>query len=227
MDTVTLSCAESSTRALNSALAALPDGSSARIIEPWGRHNLAVGLTNRISVEIEGNAGYFVGGLGDGPDVTVDGFVGWSAGENLMSGTIRVRGNASECTAASAHGGTVIVHGDASSRTGISLKGGTVVVGGNVGHMSGFMAQAGIILVGGNAGDALGDSLYETAIYVAGTIASLGSDAQVEELTDEDVLTVKRLVATSGFDHIDPENVTRIGSARQLYNFDALTSQKY
>jgi len=93
--------------------------------------------------------------------------------------------------------------------------------------MSGFMAQAGIILVGGNAGDALGDSLYETAIYVAGKIASLGSDAQVEELTDEDVLTVKRLVATSGFDHIDPENVTRIGSARQLYNFDALTSQKY
>lgn len=227
MDRVTLSCAELSTRELNSALAELPDGSSARIIEPWGRHNLAVGLTNRISVEIEGNAGYFIGGLGDGPDVTVDGFVGWSAGENLMSGTIRVRGNASECTAASAHGGTVIVHGDASSRTGISLKGGTVVIGGDVGHMSGFMAQAGIILVGGNAGDGLGDSLYETAIYVAGKIASLGSDAQVEELTDEDVLTVKRLVATSGFDHIDPEDVTRIGSARQLYNFDALSAQKY
>jgi len=227
VEPVTLSCAELSTRELNSALAELSDGASARIIEPWGRHNLAVGLTNRISVEIEGNAGYFIGGLGDGPDVTVDGFVGWSAGENLMSGTIRVRGNASECTAASAHGGTVIVHGDASSRTGISLKGGTVVVGGDVGHMSGFMAQAGIILVGGNAGHGLGDSLYETAIYVAGTIASLGSDAQVEELTDEDVLTVKRLVATSGFDHIDPEDVTRIGSARQLYNFDALSAQKY
>lgn len=227
MEPVTLSCAELSTRELNSALAELSDGASARIIEPWGRHNLAVGLTNRISVEIEGNAGYFIGGLGDGPDVTVDGFVGWSAGENLMSGTIRVRGNASECTAASAHGGTVIVHGDASSRTGISLKGGTVVVGGDVGHMSGFMAQAGIILVGGNAGHGLGDSLYETAIYVAGTIASLGSDAQVEELTDEDVLTVKRLVATSGFDHINPEDVTRIGSARQLYNFDALSAQKY
>ena len=227
MEPVTLSCAELSTRELNSALAELSDGASARIIEPWGRHNLAVGLTNRISVEIEGNAGYFIGGLGDGPDVTVDGFVGWSAGENLMSGMIRVRGNASECTAASAHGGTVIVHGDASSRTGISLKGGTVVVGGDVGHMSGFMAQAGIILVGGNAGHGLGDSLYETAIYVAGTIASLGSDAQVEELTDEDVLTVKRLVATSGFDHIDPEDVTRIGSARQLYNFDALSAQKY
>ena len=45
-----------------------------------GRHNLAVGLTSRITVQIDGNAGYFIGGLGDGPDVVVDGFVGWSVG---------------------------------------------------------------------------------------------------------------------------------------------------
>ncbi len=73
---------------------ALPTRPHARIVAPWGRHNLAVGLTNRIDVEIAGNAGYFIGGLGDGPDVVVDGFVGWSVGENLMSGTVRVRGNA-------------------------------------------------------------------------------------------------------------------------------------
>jgi len=30
------------------------------------------------------------------------------------------------------------------------------------------------------------------------------ADAQVEELTDEDVLAVKGLVADTGFDHIDP-----------------------
>ena len=227
MEPVILNCAELTTREVNAALAALPDGSHARVLEPWGRHNLAVGLTNRITIEIEGNAGYFIGGLGDGPDVVVDGFVGWSAGENLMSGTVRVRGNASECTAASAHGGTVVVEGDASSRTGISLKGGSVVVGGDVGHMSGFMAQAGVILVGGDAGHALGDSLYETVIYVAGRVASLGSDARVEDLTDDDVLTVKRLADLAGFDHIDPENVTRVASARQLYNFDALKDQRY
>ncbi|WP_214366828.1 glutamate synthase [Pseudonocardia sp. H11422] len=227
MEPVTLNCAELTTREINATLAALPDSARARILEPWGRHNLAVGLTNRIMVEIEGNAGYFIGGLCDGPDVVVDGFVGWSAGENLMSGTVRVRGNASECAGASAHGGTVIVEGDASSRAGISLKGGTVLVGGDVGHMSGFMAQAGVILVGGDAGHALGDSLYETVIYVAGSIASLGSDARVEDLTDDDVLTVKRLADQAGFDHIDPENVTRVASARRLYNFDALKDQRY
>lgn len=224
---VTLNCTELTTREINAALRALPDTAEARIDEPWGRHNLAVGLTNRITVDIDGNAGYFIGGLCDGPDITVNGFVGWSVGENLMSGTVRVRGNASECAGASAHGGRIIIDGDASSRAGISLKGGTVLVGGDVGHMSGFMAQAGVMLVGGNAGHALGDSLYETVIYVAGTIASLGSDAQIEELTDSDVLVVKRLVDEAGLDHIDPENVTRVASARQLYNFDALKDQRY
>jgi glutamate synthase domain-containing protein 3 len=93
--------------------------------------------------------------------------------------------------------------------------------------MSGFMAQAGTILVGGNAGHALGDSLYEAVIYVAGQAASLGSDARIEALTDEDVRVVKELVKLGGFDHIEPENVTRIASARELYNFDALKDQKY
>jgi len=223
----TLSCAELSTREINAALRDLSDGTDVRITEPRGRHNLAVGLTNRLRITIDGNAGYYIGGLCDGPDITVNGFVGWGAGENLMSGTVRIRGNASECTGATAHGGTIIVEGDASSRAGISLKGGTLLVAGDVGHMSAFMAQAGVLLVGGNAHDALGDSLYEAVVYMAGTIASLGADARVEELSDDDVIRVKELVDLAGFDHIDPENVTRVASARQLYHFGALKGQRY
>jgi formylmethanofuran dehydrogenase subunit C len=227
VDAVTLSCVELSTREINAALAALPDGASARVIEPRGRHNLAVGLANRVSIDIEGNAGYFIGGLGKGPDIVVNGFVGWSVGENLMDGSVRVKGNASECAGASSHGGTIIIEGDASSRAGISLKGGTILVAGDVGHMSGFMAQAGVMLIGGDAGQALGDSLYEAVIYVAGKIASLGSDARPEELTDADVRAVKELAKLGGFDHVEPENVTRVASAKELYNFDALKDQKY
>ena len=227
MDPVILDCSRLSTREVNAALAALPDGARAQITKPWGRHNLAVGLTSRITVDIDGNAGYFTGGLGDGPDITVHGFAGWSAGENLMSGTVRIKGNASECTGASSHGGAVVVEGSASSRAGISLKGGNVLVAGDAGHMCGFMAQAGVILIGGNAGHGLGDSLYEAVIYVAGKIASLGSDARVEELADSDVRLVKDLAKLGGFDHNEPENVTRVASARQLYNFDALKDQKY
>ena len=85
--------------------------------------------------------------------------------------------------------------------------------------MTGFMAQAGTILIGGDAGAALGDSLYEAVIYVHGAISSLGADAVVQDLSDDDVLTVKKLVEVSGFAHIEPENVTRVASARELYHF--------
>jgi formylmethanofuran dehydrogenase subunit C len=144
-----------------------------------------------------------------------------------MSGVVRVRGNASESTAATAHGGLVIIEGDASSRAAISLKGGNLAVAGNVGHMSAFMAQAGTVLVGGDAGDSLGDSLYEAVIYVGGTIRSLGADARTEDLTEADISTIRQMSTAAGFDHIDPATVTKVVSAKQLYNFDALKNQRY
>lgn len=226
-DVTILRCAELTTREINGRLHTLPDGSHVHITEPRGRNNLAVGVCRPLDITIEGNAGYFVGGMCDGPIIRVEGFVGWSVGENLMSGTVRVCGNASESAGASAHGGLVVIEGDASSRAAISLKGGTVAVAGDVGHMSAFMAQAGTLLVGGDAGDSLGDSLYEAVIYVAGRVRSLGADAQVEELTEADVTVVAELVKEIGFDHIRPGDVTKIASARQLYNFDALKDQRY
>jgi len=224
---VELSCAELPVRELNAALRALPDGTVVRITEPRGRHNLAVGLTGRLDITIAGNAGYYIAGLSDGPEVTVEGFVGWSVGENLMSGTVRVRGNASECAGASARGGLIVIDGDASSRAGISLKGGEIAIAGDAGHMSGFMAQAGTILIGGDAAGSLGDSLYEAVIYVGGKIRSLGADARAEELGPDDVRRVRELADAAGFSHISAEDVTRVASARQLYNFDSLKDQKY
>ena len=219
-----LNCDRFPVRSINQALRRLDAGASATVINPRGRHNLAVGLAEPASITIEGNAGYFVGGLcgladGTGPDIVVEGFVGWSVGENLMGGSVRVRGSASQSAGASAHGGLISIHGDASLRAGISLKGATVAVAGDAGAMTGFMAQAGTILIGGDAGPGLGDSLYEAVIYVRGRVESLGADAQEEELTDDDVLTVKRLVEATGFDHIDPGRVRRVGSARRLYHY--------
>ena len=63
-------------------------------------------------------------------------------------------------------------------------------------------------------------------IYVAGKIRSLGSDAQVQELTAADVEQVGSW-SVAGFDHIDPARSDKVGSARQLYNFDALKDQQY
>ncbi|HUA96368.1 MAG TPA: hypothetical protein VMB82_12685 [Acidimicrobiales bacterium] len=219
-----LNCDALSVREVNAVLRRLPAGNAVALEHPRGRHNLAVGVADAVSVRIRGNAGYFLGGLcggrdETGPDIDVDGFVGWSVGENLMGGSIRVRGSASQSAGSSARGGIIMIDGDASLRAGISLKGGTVTVAGDAGAMCGFMAQAGTILIGGDAGHGLGDSLYEAVIYVGGSIASLGADAREEEMTDDDILAVKRLVAHTGYDHIDPSRVRRVASARQLYHF--------
>jgi glutamate synthase domain-containing protein 3 len=228
VDPVTvLDVAALATREINTRLREMPGGARVLLTDPRGRHNLAVGLVSPIEITADGDVGYFLGGLGEGPDITVNGFAGWSAGENLMSGTIRVRGNASQSAAASAHGGLVVIEGDASLRAGISLKGGTLAVGGDAGPLAGFMAQAGTILIAGDAGEALGDSLYEAVIYVAGSIASLGTDAQVSELTEEDVVAVKALCATAGFGHVSPPDVTKVISARQLYHFTAGRASAY
>jgi methylamine---glutamate N-methyltransferase subunit B len=227
-----LNCDDLGTRRVNQRLRLLAPGEAAELLQPRGRHNLAVGLPSEVSVTIEGNAGYFVGGLGGqndgtGPEIIVNGFVGWSVGENLMGGSIRVHGSASQSAGASARGGIIAIDGDASLRAGISLKGATLAIAGDAGAMSGFMAQAGLILIGGNAGHGLGDSLYEAIIYVAGSVASLGADAVVEEMTDDDLLVVKELVQETGFDHIDPTRVTKVASARQLYHFSTQNHSAY
>jgi glutamate synthase domain-containing protein 3 len=218
---------EGSVREINQALKALPAGGSVLVADPRGRHNLAVGLDSPVRVTLDGPAGYYIGGLGKQAEITINGPVGWGAGENLMSGRVHVRGDASQAAAASAHGGLVVVDGNASLRAAISLKGATLAVGGSVGAFCGFMAQAGTVLIGGDAGDGLGDSLYEAVIYVAGTVKGLGTDARIEDLTEADVRTVRDLVKICGFDHIDPENVTRVASARSLYHFSTQHHDSY
>jgi glutamate synthase domain-containing protein 3 len=214
-------------RGVNASLRELAPGAAVTVGNPAGRHSLAVGLDAAISVTIDGPAGYYVGGLGQRAAIAVRGPAGWGVAENLMSGSVHVHGDASQAAAASAHGGLIVVHGHASLRAGISLKGATLAVAGDAGPFCGFMAQAGTILIGGDAGDGLGDSLYEAVIYVAGTIRGLGSDARVEDLGQADVSAVRELVRQTGFDHIDPEKVTRVASARQLYNFDTLNHGSY
>ncbi len=214
-------------RELNKYLHDLSRGGDARangaaprvqVLNPDGRHSLAAGVDADVDIDILGHAGYFIAGMNQRARVVVHGTVGWSLAENIMSGTVRVTGNASECAASSGHGGLVVIEGDASSRCGISMKGCDIVVGGSVGHMSAFMAQAGTLVVCGDAGANLGDSLYEAVIYVRGKIHSLGTDAREEPMQPADLCRVSDLLRKAGRSHA-PEEFKRIASARTLYHW--------
>ena len=139
---------------------------------PMAKHSLAVGILNRLRLDIEGSLGYFGCGLIDGPNIHVSGRVGWSCAENMLSGTLVVEKNAGSTFGAAIRGGDLVCKGDVGSRTGIDMKGGTIIVGGRTGALSGFMMQRGRMIVLGDAGPNLGDSMYDGIIYVGGKINS-------------------------------------------------------
>ena len=159
-------------------------------------------------------------------NIVVHGNAGQGVGENMMSGQVRVMGDASQSAGATAHGGLLVIEGNAGARCGISLKGADIVVKGNVGHMSCFMAQAGNLVVCGDAGDALGDSLYETRIYVKGTVKSLGADCVEKEMRAEHIQELTDLLNRAGVDE-NPSSFKRYGSARNLYNFKVDNASAY
>ena len=154
------------------------------------------------------------------------GNVGTGVAENMMSGTVRVTGDASQSAGATGHGGLLVIEGSASMRCGISMKGIDIVVGGDIGQMSAFMAQAGRLVVCGDAGDGLGDSIYEARLYVRGELSSLGADCVEKPMRDEHLAELADLLSAAGLDH-DPAEFRRYGSARTLYHFHAAQLRTY
>ncbi|MGW5105946.1 GltB/FmdC/FwdC-like GXGXG domain-containing protein [Nocardia sp. NPDC004123] len=191
------------------------------IDNPFGAHNVAVGIDAPVKVTINGHLGYFAAGMNKQAEITVNGNAGQGLAENQMSGVVHVTGSASQSAGATGRGGLLIIDGDAGARCGISLKGLDIVVGGSIGHMSAFMAQRGRLVVRGDAGDALGDSLYEARIYVRGTVKSLGADCIEKQMRAEHLEELAGLLKAAGYEDDDPASYRRYGSARTLYHFHA------
>lgn len=191
------------------------------VLNPYSRHNLAVGINDSGTIVFDGGVGYYCAGMLKFAEIEVNGNCGWSVGEGMMSGNIVVYGDASAAAGAAIRGGTLVVHGNAGPRTGISQKGGTIVIGGDVGYMSGFMMQKGLLVICGDAGEALGDSLYEGRIYVGGCIEQLGNDASEQPMLDDDVVLLRNLLKQSGLSGTpEPGQFRKVESSRRLYNFD-------
>jgi methylamine---glutamate N-methyltransferase subunit B len=217
-------------RDLNHALHEVREGANDtdfEVLNPGGSHAVAVGISQPVSVTVRGSVGYYCGGMNDKATITVEGSVGPGVGENMMSGAIVVSGDASQYAGATGRGGLLVIKGNASSRCGISMKGIDIVVHGNVGHMSAFMAQSGNLVVLGDAGDALGDSIYEARLFVRGKVKSLGADCIAKEMRPEHIALLQDLLDRAGVTGVKPEEFTRYGSARKLYNFNIDNADAY
>ena len=222
---------QESLRDLNARLHTIGEHAGARtwrIVNPRGRHSIAVGLTAPVTVAVLGHVGYYCGGMNQRARVIIQGNAGVGVAENMMSGFVHVQGDASQAAGATGCGGMLVIDGNASARCGISMKGVDIVVKGSVGHMSAFMAQAGTLTVLGDAGESLGDSIYEAHLYVRGAVTSLGADCVRKEMTDfhKDELLGK-LEAAGIAGQVDVGEFKRFGSARQLYHFHVDNASSY
>ncbi len=209
-------------RTLNASLHALEAQTNRtiwRVLNPRGRHALAVGVDALVRVEIAGHAGYYCGGMNKRATVVIEGNAGNGVAENMMSGHVLVRGDASAAAGATGHGGLLVVEGNAGARCGIAMKGIDIVVGGSVGHMSAFMAQAGTLTVLGDAGESLGDSIYEAQLFVRGRVASLGADCVEKKVEDRHRAALAQRLEQAGLAGVDVGEFRRYGSARRLYHF--------
>jgi glutamate synthase domain-containing protein 3 len=187
---------------------------------PGAKHSLGVGILTRCRITFEGSLGYFGLGVIDGPEVVVEGRVGWSVCENMMSGVVVIQKNAGSLTGAALRGGDVVVKGSVGARSGVDQKGGLILVGGDAGAVTGFMMQRGHMIICGNVGPHLGDSMYDGTIYVGGKVKSLGIDCVPGEWTDADTEYVDRKFRIYGMEK--PPELQKFVCGKKLYNYDNL-----
>jgi formylmethanofuran dehydrogenase subunit C len=166
-------------------------GEDVDVVNPDARHHIGVGLTHPITVRVHGSAGYFCAGLTDGPRFEVEANVGWGLADNMLAGSVVVRGNAGAIAGVAIRGAEVVVHGNLGSRAGQVMKEGTLCCAGNANFMAGYMMYGGRLIICGDSGEKVGQDIHGGTIYVGGEVQSLGADADEAELEDteaDDVL---------------------------------------
>lgn len=148
-------------------------------------HVLAVGL-EKGSVVVRGDVGDYVGALNNGAKIVIDGKACRFLGNCMTSGEI-ISNGAGYGAGSYMCGGTLVLKGDAGDFLGQMNKGGAILVDGSAGKEAGLYMLNGEIIVTKDLGELAGNYLIHGTIYFGGTAKSLGSNAKIDKLSQEDV----------------------------------------
>src|SRR3989338_3367177 len=129
-----------------------------------------LGIYNRKTIIVEGDAGYDCAALMDGGTVIVKGNAGERLG-NCMKGKIIVYFNSSPFSGIMLNGGSIKIKGNASNYVGLKMRGGKIIVQGNCGHTLGAEMHGGSILVMGDVGITVACSMYGGEIHINGNMS--------------------------------------------------------
>lgn len=152
-----------------------------------GQHLLACGLSEPNELYLKGYVGDYCFSLNSGAHIKLQGDGGRFLADTMESGEVIIEGTVSHGLGFSLFGGVIVVKGNAGGRLGQLNKGGTIIVDGHSRDLIGLYSLNGDIIVTGNAGRRVGDWMISGNIYIGGENFELGNNAQIGELTQEDV----------------------------------------
>lgn len=79
------------------------------------------------------------------------------------------------------------------------MKEGTIIIGGNSEFMTGLYMMGGNIIVLGDLGEMGGESIVRGTIYVKGDVKTLGKNARITEVDQDDEQWLEKVLAQNNF----------------------------
>jgi formylmethanofuran dehydrogenase subunit C len=141
------------------------------------------------SIEIDGDAGMYLGEQMRGGSIGVAGNAGSWLATQMRNGRIEVKGNAGDSVGGSIRGGTkgmrggtITIQGDCGTEVGAWMRNGTIRIKGKSDLYAGIHMKNGTILVEGNCAGRVGAYMTKGKIIVLGNMGGLLPSFQFEEI---------------------------------------------
>ena len=128
-----------------------------------------IGYENAKNIDVNGNAGDWVGYEMKRGEITIDGNAGWGVGYEMKRGEITVNGNAGNWVGDRMKRGEITVNGNAGNWVGEEMGGGKITVNGNAGNLVGWYMKDGEIHLNGDY-ESLSDHIKGGNIYHKGKL---------------------------------------------------------
>jgi formylmethanofuran dehydrogenase subunit C len=143
-------------------------------------------------VQVDGDAGMYLGKRMRGGSITVTGNAGSWLGTQMRNGQIEVKGNAGDSIGGSIRGGTkgmrggiITIHGHCGTEAGAWMRNGTIRIRGNCDIYAGIHMKNGTIVVERNCAGRVGACMVKGKVIVLGNIGGILPSFQFEEIRDK------------------------------------------
>jgi formylmethanofuran dehydrogenase subunit C len=143
------------------------------------------------SIQIDGDAGMYLGERMQGGTITVAGNAGSWLGTQMRDGQIEVKGNAGDSIGGSVRGGTkgmrggtITIHGDCGTEAGAWMQNGVIRIKGNCDLYAGIHMKKGTVLIERACQGRAGAQMTGGKVIVLGNLGGVLPSFQLEEIRE-------------------------------------------